>query len=57
MIDLFHSFRIPHPAFLESYGTSYHRCDIPRKTDGRLSLSTGAGFWHNAKLVVDYHSG
>jgi hypothetical protein len=21
MIDLFHSFRVPHPAFLESYGT------------------------------------
>jgi hypothetical protein len=22
MIDLFHSYRVPHPAFLESYGTS-----------------------------------
>ena len=21
MVDLFHSFRVPHPAFLESYGT------------------------------------
>jgi pimeloyl-ACP methyl ester carboxylesterase len=25
MIDLFHSFRIPHPAFLESYGTMFKK--------------------------------